>query len=152
LFNLPALALPPLTTLALLLIAYIVLVSPVLYLLLRRLDRLAWAWVAIPALTLFFSAVAYGYGLHIRGNEVVLNEISIVQPVGGRAHVRTYAGIFSPTMRSYDVMIDGDALTCPLSAGPKMMGSQGNQTSMTDITLKSLCVQTLWQGHRGCDA
>ncbi len=24
--------------------------------------------------------------------------------------------------------------------------------NMTDITLKSLWVQTLWSGHRGCDA
>ena len=23
---------------------------------------------------------------------------------------------------------------------------------LTDITLKSLCDQTLWPGHRGCDA
>ncbi|MDQ5851664.1 MAG: hypothetical protein M3380_06225 [Chloroflexota bacterium] len=124
LYNLPALALPPLNVLAALLIIYIVLVGPVLYLLLRRLDRQAWAWVAIPALTVLFSAGTYGYGLRIRGNDVILNQISIVQPASDRARVRTYAGIFSPSARSYNVDIDGDALTRSLQFDPKIWGGE----------------------------
>ncbi len=127
LFNLPALALPPLTMLAALLITYIVLVGPVLYLLLWRLDRQAWAWVAIPALTVLFSAGAYGYGLSIRGEDVILNQISIVHPAGERARVRSYAGIFSPTARSYDVSVAGEALTRPVAFDARMMGRPTTQ-------------------------
>jgi hypothetical protein len=122
LFNLPALDLPPLGVLAGLLLAYIILVGPVLYLILWRRDRQAWAWIAIPALTLLFSAVAYGYGLRIRGNDVILNQIAIVQPAGDRARVRTFAGIFSPATRGYDVSVGGDALTRPLPFDARSWG------------------------------
>ncbi len=48
--NLPSLALPPIGGLLVLLFGYIVLVGPVNYLVLRRLDRREWAWVTVPAL------------------------------------------------------------------------------------------------------
>ncbi len=131
LFNLPALALPPLTVLGLLLLAYFVLVGPALYLVLRRLDRQAWAWVAIPALTVLFSIGAYGYGLRIRGSDVILNQITIVQPGEEQARVQSYAGIFSPAMRSYDVSIGGDVLTRPLPFDGKMMGRATTQPGLT---------------------
>ena len=124
LFNLPVLALPPLNVLAGLLVAYMVLVGPVLYLLLWRLDRQAWAWIAIPALTLVFSAGTYSYGLRIRGNDVILNQISIAQPMGDRARVRTYAGLFSPTARNYDIAVDDEALTRPLLFDPRSWGRE----------------------------
>lgn len=131
LFNLPALAMPPLGTLAALLITYIVLAGPLLYLLLRRLDRLAWAWIAIPLLTLLFSVAAYGYGLRIRGKDIILNQISVVQVAGERAYVRSYAGIFSPVARTYDITVGADALTRPLRfdarvlARPERTGAGG---------------------------
>jgi hypothetical protein len=124
LYNLPMLSLPPLGVLVGLLIAYMLLVGPVLYLVLWRLDRQAWAWVAIPVLTLLFSAGAYGYGLRIRGNDIILNQISIVFPAGERARVRTYAGLFSPTARTYDITIDHDALTRPLLFDPRSWGRE----------------------------
>lgn len=130
LFNLPALALPPLTTLAVLLLVYILLVGPGLYLLLRWADRLAWAWVAIPVLTLLFGAAAYGYGLSIRGNDVILNQISIVRPMDQRAWVRSYAGIFSPSVRGYDIAVGGDALTRPLQFKPESMNGATTQPGL----------------------
>jgi len=128
LFNLPSLALPPLGVLAALLLGYILLVGPVLYFVLRRFDRQAWAWVAIPVLTVLFSAATYGYGLRIRGDDVILNQISVVQPYGDRARARTYAGIFSPASRAYDVAVDGDALTRPLQFDPRTWGRETGQS------------------------
>jgi hypothetical protein len=78
----------------------------------------------IPALTLLFSAGTYGYGLRVRGNDVILNQISIAQPIGDRARVRTYAGIFSPTTREYDIEIDGDALPRPLLFDARSWGRE----------------------------
>ena len=124
LFNLPVLALPPLKVLGGLLIAYMIVVGPVLYLVLRRIDRQAWAWGIIPLLTVLFSAGTYGYGLRVRGEDVILNQISIAQPAGERARVRTYAGIFSPNTREYDVEIDGDALPRPLQFDARAWGRE----------------------------
>ena len=46
--NLPSLALPPITGLLVLLFGYIILVGPVNYLVLSRLDRREWAWITVP--------------------------------------------------------------------------------------------------------
>src|SRR5688500_17809695 len=48
--NLPSVDLPPIEQLLILLVAYIALIGPINYLILRRLDKREWAWVTIPAL------------------------------------------------------------------------------------------------------
>jgi hypothetical protein len=114
--NLPALDLPSIRFLGLLLIGYILLVGPVNYFLLRWRDRLTWAWVTIPLLTVIFSGLAYGFGFSLRGNDIIINQISIIEmgQAGQAKRVATYAGIFSPHRRSYAVKIDAETLVRPL--------------------------------------
>jgi hypothetical protein len=114
--NLPALELPSARWLALLLGLYIALVGPINYLVLRRLHRLDIAWVTIPTLTILFSVAGYGMGYSHRGNDVIINQVSILPLYPGNESVsaRSYVGLFSPTRRSYDVWIEGDALIGPL--------------------------------------
>lgn len=126
LYNLPVLSLPSLNVLGIALIVYILLIGPGLFLVLRRLDRQALAWLLIPAITIVFALGTYGYGLSIRGSDVVVNEISFIQPLGDRARIRTFTGIFSPADRTYDVTVDGDALTRPLQIDG-MWGGQAAQ-------------------------
>jgi hypothetical protein len=114
LMTLPVLAMPPLGLLAALLALYMLVIGPGLYFVLRRVDRQAWGWVAIPVVTLIFSLGAYGYGLRLRGNDIVLNQLTVIEPSAGRSHVQTYAGIFSPRSASYDVISPSDALFQPL--------------------------------------
>lgn len=114
---LPVLAVPPLTTLALMLGLYLLTIGPGLYLLLRRLDRQAWGWLAVPAVTMVFSLGAYGYGLRLRGSDTILNQISIVESSAGRSRVRTYAGIFSPRTQTYQINTSADALVEPVMSG-----------------------------------
>lgn len=115
--QLPVLAMPPLGVLAGLLAVYLLIVGPGMYLLLRRFDRQAWAWIAIPAVTIVFSLGAYGYGLSLRGNDIVLNQISIVEGSGDRSRVRTFAGLFSPRTATYRVVGSENALFKPMSGG-----------------------------------
>lgn len=112
--QLPVLAMPPLGLLGAVLGAYILIVGPGLYLLLRRLDRQAWGWLAIPAVTLLFTLGTYGYGLRMRGNDVILNQVTLLEQLDGRSRIRSYAGIFSPRAASYTVHGTGDALFRPL--------------------------------------
>lgn len=114
---LPVLAVPPLTTLAIVLGLYLLIIGPGLYLLLRRLDRQAWGWVAVPLVTIVFSLGAYGYGLRLRGSDTILNQISIVESIAGRSRVRTYAGIFSPRTQTYQIDTSTDTLIEPLMSG-----------------------------------
>lgn len=117
LMTLPVLAMPPLGILMALLALYVLVVGPGLYLVLRRLDRQAWAWVAIPAVTLVFSLGAYGYGLQLRGDDLILNQISIIEPGAGRSLVRTFGGVFSPRTATYNVNGSSDALFKPMPSG-----------------------------------
>lgn len=114
--NLPSLDLPSIRFLGLLLIGYILLVGPVNYFLLRWRDRLAWAWITIPLLTVIFSGLAYGLGFSLRGGDIIINQISIIEmgQAGQAKRADTYAGIFSPYRRSYAVEIDAETLVRPL--------------------------------------
>ncbi|MBV9792098.1 MAG: hypothetical protein JOZ51_28185, partial [Chloroflexi bacterium] len=114
---LPVLAVPPMTTLAIVLGLYLLIIGPGLYLLLRRLDCQAWGWVAVPLVTIVFSLGAYGYGLRLRGSDTILNQISIVESIAGRSRVRTYAGIFSPRTQTYQIKTSPEALIEPIVGG-----------------------------------
>ena len=72
--QLPALALPPIGGLIALLGAYILLVGPINYLVLRRLDRREWAWVTMPVLIAIFAVGAYAFGSLLRGSDLLVNE------------------------------------------------------------------------------
>ena len=104
--NIPALDLPSIRWLSILLAIYILLVGPVNYLVLRRLRRLQLAWLTIPILTLLFSAGAFGMGYLMRGIDVLMNQIALITPNGsGSAAVTNYLGLFSPAERSYSLEV-----------------------------------------------
>jgi hypothetical protein len=110
--NLPSLALPPVGGLLVLLFGYIVLVGPVNYLVLKRLDRREWAWVTVPALIVVFTIGSFGIGSLMRGNEVVVHEVAIVRGAPGTetAAAQSYLGIFSPSRSTFQLRVPGDAL------------------------------------------
>ncbi|HUG31043.1 MAG TPA: hypothetical protein VMQ65_11080, partial [Candidatus Limnocylindria bacterium] len=66
-YQLPSLALPPTSGLLVIIGAYILIIGPLNYLILRRLDRRELAWITMPVLVLGFSAAAYTYGALLRG-------------------------------------------------------------------------------------
>lgn len=110
--QLPSLALPPIGGLIALLGAYILLVGPVNYLILRRLDRREWAWVTMPALIALFAVGAYAFGATLRGSDVLVNEVAIVRGATGTTDgaAQVYVGIFSPSRGTYQVRMPGGAL------------------------------------------
>jgi hypothetical protein len=110
--QLPSLALPPIGGLIVLLGGYIVLIGPVNYLVLRRLDRREWAWLTIPVLAVVFTVGAYGFGSALRGNDLIVNEVAIVSGAPGATDGsgQVYVGIFSPTRGQYQIRVPGGAL------------------------------------------
>ncbi|GIW20473.1 MAG: hypothetical protein KatS3mg065_0769 [Chloroflexota bacterium] len=114
--NLPALALPPIGGLLVLLVGYIVLIGPVNYVVLRRLDRREWAWISMPLLIVGFAVAAYGYGAALRGSDVIVNEVAIATGAAGTTEGRSqvYVGVFSPSRGTYELTLPGG----PLVAAP----------------------------------
>lgn len=118
LYLLPTLDLPPIGLLIGLLVLYTLLIGPLNYLVLRRLDRREWAWVTMPALVLAFSVGSYGLGLNLHGADTIVNELSIVSGSAGTdaGRARVYVGLFSPSRRTFDVELSGPLLvTSPIS-------------------------------------
>jgi hypothetical protein len=123
--QLPSLALPPIGALIVLLGAYILLIGPINYLVLRRLDRREWAWLTMPALVIAFTVGAYGIGSALRGNDVIVNEVAIVtgSPGATEGSGQVYVGIFSPSRGRYQVSVPGGALlSAPIN---DFFGNQG---------------------------
>ena len=113
--NLPALDLPSIQSLAILLGLYILIVGPVNYALLRWKKRLHWAWITIPLLTIAFSAGAFILGYLLRGNDIILNKIAVANPQsGGGANLRTYFGLFSPAQQAYQIDLNSTGLLSPI--------------------------------------
>lgn len=133
--NLPSLAVPPAELLLAVIVGYILIIGPVSYLILRRLDRRELAWVTAPVLIVVFTACSYGIGTSIKGSQVIVNEIAIVRVAAGgtTAAIETYAGLFSPTRTTYDLTVEADALIAPLNA-QAFAPAGGNQQDVSYVT------------------
>jgi hypothetical protein len=127
LYNLPAVALPPIEQLFVLLLAYIALIGPVNYLILRRLDRREWAWLTMPLLVAVFAVGSYGLGAALKGSDVIVNEVAIVRAGADstRGLGQVYVGVYSPSRRTFDLRVPGGALLAgPTSGNPLGQGEQ----------------------------
>lgn len=126
-YQLPALALPPTSGLLVIIGLYILIIGPLNYLVLRRLDRRELAWITMPVLVLGFSAAAFAYGAVLRGTDVVVNEVAIVRgaPDATEATAQVYFGIFSPTRSTYQVQVPQGALLASPITGGDIFGQSG---------------------------
>ena len=119
-YQLPSLALPPTSGLLILIGAYIVIIGPINYFLLKRIDRRELAWITMPLLVLAFTAASFGYGFLLRGTDVLVNEVAIVRgaPDATEASAQVYFGVFSPTRATYQVSVPQGALLAAPIADP----------------------------------
>jgi hypothetical protein len=129
--QLPALALPPIGGLLALLLGYILLIGPINYIVLRRLDRREWAWVTMPVLIAVFAVGAYIFGSALRGSDLIVNQVAIVRgaPDATEGSAQVYLGVFSPTRGTYQLAVKGGAL---LSA-PVVGDFFGGQGTLLDV-------------------
>jgi hypothetical protein len=91
------------------LLVYMILIGPVNYVVLRKLDRRELAWITIPVLILGFSACAYVTGFQLRGFDAIVHRLAVVYvPQGSQVgRVSQLVGLFSPRRTNYDVWIEG---------------------------------------------
>jgi len=125
-YQLPLLALPPTSGLLILIGAYILIIGPINYFVLKRLDRRELAWITMPVLVLAFTAASFGYGFLLRGVDTVVNEIAIVRgaPDATEATADVYFGVFSPTRATYQVTVpQGALLAAPINGDPGQGGA-----------------------------
>ncbi len=125
-YQIPLLALPPTTGLLILMAAYVLVIGPINYIVLRRLDRRELAWITMPVLVVTFAAGSLGYGATLRGTDVAVNEVAIVRgaPDATEATAQVYFGVFSPTRSTYRVDLpQGALLAAPINGDPFGLGT-----------------------------
>lgn len=127
--QLPALRLPSIGILSLLVLGYIVAIGPLNFLILRRMRRLELAWITTPVLVALFLALTYGASFLIRGNTPQLTQLAIVQGFedSPQAQSTTFIGLFSPQRRTYTLQTTPETLITP-------GGFEGFQFRLLDVT------------------
>lgn len=105
-------SLPSAGLLLVLLAIYLLVIGPVNFLLLRRMGRLDWAWLTIPAVVVLFSATFYLVGFGLRGRLSQLDQVAIVHGTEGqpRGMATAYIGLFSPHRARYTVDFSAETL------------------------------------------
>jgi hypothetical protein len=95
----------PFFVVALLVIAYILLIGPGDYFLLRRLGRgMHWTWITFPAIVLLFSVGSYFAAYWLKGGQLRVNQIDLVDiDSDGWARGASWFSIFSPAGETFDL-------------------------------------------------
>ena len=110
-FAISQLDIPAFYIVALFLLAYIVVLVPVNYFLLKKWDKKEYAWLTTPAIVLVFVVGAYMIGYGFKGGRTLLARVGVVEAHAGQdtASALAYAGLFSPAKTSYDLQLAADA-------------------------------------------
>jgi hypothetical protein len=106
------LGLPSASALLLFLLAYMLVIGPINYFVLRRMQRLEWAWLTIPLVVLVFAGGLYVVGFGLRGGRAQLYQVAVVQGAEGqsRGFATAFVGLFSPRRASYSLDFPADSL------------------------------------------
>ncbi len=96
--------------------AYMLLIGPINYLVLNRLNRRELAWVTMPVLILIFSVLAWVVGFNLRGNEVTISRLAVIEswPDTDRARVQQVVGLLSPRRARYDLTVGDGTFLRPI--------------------------------------
>lgn len=116
--SLPSLALPSTALLILFLLSYVIIIGPVNYVILRRRDKLARAWLTIPAISIAFSVLAYLVGFQLKGNDNIVNELSVATGRIGTEtmQVDSLVGLYSPRRGTHNLLFAYDTIAAPFKA------------------------------------
>jgi hypothetical protein len=129
----PNLALPPVWSIMLFLLIYMLAIGPLNFLVLKRVGRRSLAWITVPALVLLFGCAAYGAGMAARGRTALVTQTTIVraQPASGTAAVDNLVSLYSPRRTSYDVRLPDGALVRPMPSTWVRQAFSGVETPLT---------------------
>jgi hypothetical protein len=88
---------------AALIVVYLLLIGPLDYLLLRKLERLHWTWYTFPLLVLLFGGAAFAMADRWRGNRLRINQVDLVDVDVEQSVARgcTWAHVYSPATDTF---------------------------------------------------
>ena len=77
---------------------------------------------------ILFSVTAYIVGLRLKGNETIINQMSVAygQAGGEQVRVQTLVGLYSPRRATYDLTMPPEAIPRPFERSYGALGGPGN--------------------------
>jgi hypothetical protein len=95
---------------------YIVIIGPLNYLVLSLIRKRELAWITIPLLIGGFTAAAWAIGFNLRGDEIVLSRLAVVESYqsSDEARVRQMVGLLAPRRSTYSMSVDEGQTLRPL--------------------------------------
>jgi hypothetical protein len=122
---------PDLKLIIFFLITYLIVLVPINYFVLKRMDKRELAWLTTPAIVLVFTVGAYGIGYATKGHRLVLNAVTVVEAMANQpsAEAVSQTLIFSPSRTHYQMDL-GELANA-------LMVSEVNLTPEYDYTRRS---------------
>jgi hypothetical protein len=145
--SIPGLRLPSVVQLMLFLLVYILVIGPVNFLILKRLNRRELAWITIPVLVLLFSGLTYFTSFRTRGSSAMVVEMAAAYGSieAERINTETIAGLYSPRRDRFDLTLPYDSVASPLAQGFGTILSAGNLEAIergSELTLRDIRTDT----------
>lgn len=105
----PSLNMPSFQVLAWLLVVYAILVAPLLYLILKRMDKREWSWWIIPLVALIASGTVYAIGASDKTKELA-HTLNVVELDGkGQGKFKSATAFFSPGSGNYHLELPANS-------------------------------------------
>ncbi len=110
--NIPSSGLPSAATLGLVLLAYLLILGPGIYLLLKKYDRRDWAWAVIPLVALMMFSFTYLGVFKAKGRDVFTNVVSLlrIEQDSDYSRLTSFIGAFAPTKSDYALSLPAGEL------------------------------------------
>ncbi|MEN6325107.1 MAG: hypothetical protein ABFD18_02700 [Syntrophomonas sp.] len=110
--NIPSSGLPSTAALGLVLLTYLLLLGPGIYLLLKKYDRRDWGWVVIPLVALMMFSFTYLGVFKAKGRDVFTNVVSLlrIEQDSDYSRLTSYIGAFAPTKSDYALSLPAGEL------------------------------------------
>ncbi len=90
-------------------IGYILIITVLIYIVLKRINKRDYVWILIPVISLAFTASIYFIGSKSRINHVIANKINIVKvDEGGKALIESYIGFLTSKKRDISIKEPGN--------------------------------------------
>lgn len=133
-------SLPPLWLVIGFLVAYIVMLVPLNYWFVSRMQRRELAWLTTPLIILLFFGAAYGTGFALRGHQTLLNRVAVIEVAAGQGVARAlgFAGIFSPAKMDYEMRLEGTAaaaVSSNMGSGDRFTVEYGAEPKVKDVAV-----------------
>ncbi|NTZ20165.1 hypothetical protein EXW96_22240 [Paenibacillus sp. JMULE4] len=128
----PSMRMPSFFLLLTLFLVYVLIAAPLLYLLLKRLDKREWAWVIIPVLSIISSIGIFSVGASDKSS-VMTHTLNTLELSGNGQGTRSAAtAVFVPSGGTYELQLPKSAKVVSFSENRGSMNQNGELAGATD--------------------